>query len=629
MKSITRYLTSIVVRTLTTLVLLTTTTMMLWAQDMTQADLYNESNGKLTAPAIAYYKNADGKKGEALKTAMCGIVYNRTEQDYDDLWTAFKTTDVRSDGKIWDMYSNATDYDPNGSHANSAEGSGFNREHSFPKSWFGGEIMPMFTDLHHLYPVDGNINTRRSNNPYGETNGENYMSANGFSKLGACTYPGYTGKVFEPADEYKGDFARTYFYMVTCYEEKLHDWYTTYTNTEVTVVLDGNAYPGFSEWQLNMLMEWAENDPVSEKEINRNNAVYAIQHNRNPFIDYPGLEEYIWGSMTTTAFSYDNYVQPVYKQKVTMSFTPTMATATMGEDFTEPALTTIPADLAVTYSSSDETVATVDANTGEVTLVAAGTTTITATFVGNDCYKPGSSSYILTVSETSPFVGSGTYELVADATTLAAGDKILIAHVDENAQLVLSTTQNANNRAATIDVTLCTNGTLSPGETAQIITLEKDGENFLFNVGDGYLYAASNSSNYLRTETTADDNAKASITISNDGEATITFQGTNMRNTMRYNPNTQNNSPLFSCYSSSSSVGSPPQIYREVVMTIVEGDANGDGIVSITDAVAIVNNILGKSSERFIKTAADVNHDGTISISDAVGVMNIILNNNN
>ena len=345
-------------------------------------------------PVIAYYQNADGKTGSELKTAMCGIIYNRTEKSYDDLWTAYQSTDVRSDGKIWDMYSNITNYDPvNGSHANSEEGSGFNREHSFPKSWFGGEVMPMYTDLHHLYPVDGNINTRRSNNPYGETNGEDYKSANDFSKLGACTYPGYTGKVFEPNDEYKGDFARTYFYMVTCYEEKLHDWYTNFSSTEVTAVIDGSTYPALQTWQLNMLMKWAKNDPVSEKERNRNNAVYAIQHNRNPFIDYPGLEEYIWGCLTTTAFDYDDYLQPAR-----LSFSPSEATATIGEDFTEPTLTTTPANLTVTYSSSNTNVATVDASTGEVTLVAAGSTTITATFAGNDSYSGGTASYTLTVS---------------------------------------------------------------------------------------------------------------------------------------------------------------------------------------------------------------------------------------
>ena len=516
----------------------------------------------------SYYANADGKSGSALKTAMSGIILPHTQRSYDNLWTDFQSTDVRSDGKVWDMYSNITNFtfgtDQAGSY--SKEGDKYNREHSFPKSWFG-DATPMYTDLHHLYPTDGFVNGKRSNYPFGETDGGTYTSANNFSKLGTCTYPGYTGTVFEPADEYKGDFARTYFYMVTCYEDQLPSWYSN--NTEARPTLDGNKYPGLSSWQLAMLMKWAKNDPVSEKETTRNNAVYAIQNNRNPFIDYPGLEEYIWGTMTTTAFSYDNYVQPVYKQDVTMVFSPTSATATIGESFTEPTLTTDPANLTVTYSSSEESVATVDASTGAVTLVAAGTTTITATFAGDDSYNSGSASYTLTVSAAQtpdPVVGSGVYALVTDASTLAAGDRILIAYVSGTTAKAMGA-QNSNNRAA-VDVTKNSDNTLTPGDDAQIITLEKDGSNYLFNVGtDGYLYAASSSANQLKTETKADANAKATISISNDN-ATITFQGTNTRNTMRYNPNTNNSNPLFACYASNSTTGSAPQIYRELPLSI-------------------------------------------------------------
>ena len=444
-------------------------------------------------PEQDYYKNADGKKGSQLKTVMCGIIYNRTTISYDDLWTAFCTTDVRSDGKIWDMYSNITNYAPVSSGSTySKEGDCYNREHSFPQSWFGSNT-PMYTDLHHIYPTDGFVNGKRSNYPFGETNGNSYKSANDFSKLGDCTVSDYSGTVFEPADEYKGDFARTYFYMVTCYEEKLHDWFTNYSSTEVTAVLDGNTYPGLKTWQLNMLMKWAKNDPVSEKETARNNAVYAIQKNRNPFIDYPGLEEYIWGTMTTMEFSYDNYVQP---------------------DYTDD-----------------------------------------------------------------PVVGSGDYALVTDASTLAAGDKILIAYVNGNDKYVLSTTQNTNNRTATNDVTLNTDGTLTPGTAAQVITLEKDGDNYLFNVGNGYLYAASSSKNYLKTEENADDNAKATISISSNN-ATITFIGEYTNNIIRYNPN--NGSPLFSCYSSNT--GSLPQIYRELLAPSITINNDGNGNSStITD----------------------------------------------
>lgn len=453
----------------------------------------------------SYYAPADGKKGADLKTAMSGIIYNRTEKSYDYLWTAFQTTDVRSNGKIWDMYSNITSYEPVTSGSPySKEGDSYNREHSWPQSWFGGENkMPMYTDLHHIYPTDGFVNNKRANYPFGEVANPTYSSNGDFSKLGPCSYSGYTGIVFEPADEYKGDFARTYFYMVTCYEEKLADWYAGNADG-IRATIDGSTYPALTQWQLNMLMEWAKNDPVSEKEINRNNAVYAIQKNRNPFIDYPGLQEYIWGICINDVFDYDDYVQPVYSD--------------------------VPDD-------PDE-----------------------------------------------PVIDSNSYVKVNDAGSLKAGDKILIAYVNGSSAQVLSTTQDTKNRPATTDVTLNDNGTLTPGTAAQVITLEKNGENFLFNVGDGYLYAASSSKNYLKTETTADDNAKATISIS-DGNASITFQGTNTHNIIRYNPN--NNSPIFSCYSGTST-GSAPQIYRQIP-TVTLGNATDNSTTIDTYKGKIVN----------------------------------------
>ena len=259
-----------------------------------------------------YYQAADGKKGAELKTALKDVIFDRYEGGgidaaYKALWTHFRTTDARPNGSVWDMYSNKREMtfgDDQDKGSGNQEGQFYNREHSMPNSWFGGKVMPMYTDLFHMYPTDKVVNNKRSNYPFGETNGESYKSANDFSKLGKCTVEGYSGTVFEPNDEYKGDFARTYFYMVTCYEEKLPDWYNNFSDSRPT--LDGKTYPGLSEWQLKMLMRWAKLDPVSEKEVNRNNAVYEIQKNRNPFIDYPGLEEYIWGDKQDEAFSYDN-----------------------------------------------------------------------------------------------------------------------------------------------------------------------------------------------------------------------------------------------------------------------------------------------------------------------------------
>lgn len=266
-----------------------------------------------------YYAAADGKKGAELKSALHQIIKNgHTSNSYNSLWTHFRTTDKRADGKVWDMYSSATNFtfgtDQAGSY--SQEGDVYNREHSFPNSWFGGSSSHIaYSDLHHLYPTDGYVNNRRGNFCFGENNGESYKSIGGFSKLGNCTYAGSGApKAFEPNDIYKGDFARTYFYMVTRYENEIVSWFQNYGNKEgVSETLAGNKYPGLTDWQVSMFLAWSKKDPIDSpiaKETPRNNAVYGIQHNRNPFIDYPGLEEYIWGSMTDVAFSYDHYQQP-------------------------------------------------------------------------------------------------------------------------------------------------------------------------------------------------------------------------------------------------------------------------------------------------------------------------------
>lgn len=247
----------------------------------------------LTAQAPAnYYDAASGKSGAELKTALFNIIKNHNELSYTFLWTAFRATDSKPNGKVWDMYAN-TNYtfgiDQGASY--SAEGQTYNREHSFPKSWFS-EGTPMYTDLFHLYPVDGYVNSQRSNYPYGNVKNVRYVSSNG-SKVGSPASGNFASAyVFEPANEYKGDFARTYFYMATCYEDKIASWQGT--NSYTRDILDGNSFPAFKSWYIDMLIEWHKADPVSEKEINRNNAAYQIQGNRNPYIDHPEWVECVW-----------------------------------------------------------------------------------------------------------------------------------------------------------------------------------------------------------------------------------------------------------------------------------------------------------------------------------------------
>lgn len=249
-----------------------------------------------------YYQSADGKKGAALKTAFFNIIKNHTDIGYDGLIEAYHKTDTRADGKLRDWYSNATNYTWDDRNGNNREGAGWNREHSVPQSWFS-KSSPMKSDIVHVLPTDCYVNNRRSSYPFGEVGNATYTSNNGYSKLGSCKTSGYSGTVFEPNDEIKGDIARIYFYMVTCYEDRFTGW----TAGSATQVFSSNKYEGLKTWCMDMMMRWSKNDPVDAVETARNNAVQEVQGNRNPYVDYPGLEEYVWGSKKEEAFSYDNY----------------------------------------------------------------------------------------------------------------------------------------------------------------------------------------------------------------------------------------------------------------------------------------------------------------------------------
>lgn len=251
-------------------------------------------------PPAGYYDPASGKTGAELKTALKQIIDNHTQLTYSELWNAFYDTDDKPNGKVWDMYSDIPGGTPPYEYTfgsdqcgnYSGEGSCYNREHSMPKSWFN-DGYPMYTDLFQVVPTDGYVNNKRGNYPFGEVGNATWTSLNG-SKVGSSDYPGYSGVVFEPIDEYKGDFARGYLYMATRYEDQIAGW-----NSDM---LNGTSYPVFTTWALEMLIEWHTNDPVSEKETERNDAIYAYQNNRNPYIDHPEYVLQVWGNTPPVVF---------------------------------------------------------------------------------------------------------------------------------------------------------------------------------------------------------------------------------------------------------------------------------------------------------------------------------------
>lgn len=250
-----------------------------------------------------YYNAAAGLSCSPLKTALFNIISaNYNPLTYAQVWTAYQTTDMhRNDANtadiIWDMYSdNPTGAEPytytygtNQCGNYNSEADCYNREHSFPKSWFN-DGYPMYTDLNHLFPTDGYVNNRRGNQAYGVVNSPTWTSLNG-SKLGSNAYPGFTGVTFEPRNEYKGDLARGQLYMVTRYENLVAGWQG---NGNANDILNGTAYPALDNWYIKMLFEWHNTDPVSPKEIARNNAVFSLQGNRNPYIDHPEYVYLVW-----------------------------------------------------------------------------------------------------------------------------------------------------------------------------------------------------------------------------------------------------------------------------------------------------------------------------------------------
>lgn len=375
---------------------------------------------KAEAP-VGYYKNCEDKGGETLLKALYETISSHTNVGYDGLWNVYRTSDVKDNGKIWDMYS-TKEWTVGSEQCGSYKlvGDCYNREHSFPKSWFS-KGAPMVSDAFHIYPTDGKVNGQRSNYPYGECTNGTTLPSNGsvraLGKLGPSTTSGYSGTVFEPDDQYKGDFARSYFYMAACYYDKIKGWSSP--------MLAGNSYPAFSSWSVDLLLKWHRQDPVSDKERKRNDAVYAYQKNRNPFIDYPDLAEYIWGNKKNEHWESEAGASAQINRPADGS-TVSIGTTALGH----PISTTISVkgtglteNAALTSSSSDFRL-----SVSSVSASAANSdngTTVTVTFTPS---KTGDASATLTVSS-----GSAVSRITIMASTVDGLPVMSATDIEETA----------------------------------------------------------------------------------------------------------------------------------------------------------------------------------------------------
>lgn len=251
-----------------------------------------------------YYNAMDGKKRESLKAAAKQCVKSHRTLVYTDLPVYWEFSDVYPQlvngcKRWWEMYSNQEYLILKGQNARSSfSANKMQREHAIPKSWwkYNGDVeyTPAYSDMWNLYPSDGPANQAKLNYPLGMTRSANFD--NGVTKVGPAQtgYGGGSGNVFEPADEYKGDFARAAFYMATVYDDL--PWCVNY------MYMADSPWPTLKDWAVSMLLQWARMDPVSQKEITRNDEVEKSQGNRNPFVDFPELAEYIWGTRTSETF---------------------------------------------------------------------------------------------------------------------------------------------------------------------------------------------------------------------------------------------------------------------------------------------------------------------------------------
>lgn len=418
----------------------------------------------------SYYSLIEGVKGgETLKNALYKLIDKKQTVDYGSgasrTWGAFYTTDAIIEGdrrRVADMYSGNARYF--GSKGASVDG--MNIEHSVAKSWWGGTENDAYRDLHHLNPSDQEANNRKSNYPMAKLKSVSWT--NGIMNVGKAEIAGASQNAFEPADEYKGDFARTYLYMFTCYQNL--KWKYTW------MVYESSTYPTIKPWAVDLLLKWHHDDPVSQKEIQRNNAVYAIQGNRNPFVDYPRLADFVWGDSV-------DYTFHLYG--------------------------------AVEDGTGNQAGSSVGSSAGE---------------------ESGG-------SEGGASLSAAKFTLARSVSALAVGDTIIIVC----GNVAMSKEQKANNRA-TAAVEVSGNEVVSIASDVQKIVLERGAaaSTFALKVDDGYLYAASSSSNYLRTQATKDANGSWQITIADGGAADIVAQGNNARNLLRYNASAK----IFSCYKS-------------------------------------------------------------------------------
>ncbi len=471
----------------------------------------NNSNSKSQADQITiaesvddYYSNVDwSETGAALKTALFDTIkISNPGWSYSGLWEAYKTTDKRANGTLWDIYSDTTQYVIGGSKQGasySAEGDAYNREHVIPQSVFS-EKSPMKSDAHHVLPSDGYVNNRRSNYPHGNVKSASYTSNDG-CKLGTSNVSGYSGTVFEPMSQYKGDIARIYFYFVTCYQDKIPNYNFG--------AFSKNTFPSINSAFLSVYLQWAKDDPVSQKEIDRNNVIYATQHNRNPFVDYPYAIGAIWDPDNVSDYG----SQPNQNSNY-LRISKTAASLSLDDNNTTTISATSSNGSSITWTNSSPSVASISSTTSNsgtnitITALEAGTTTLTATaIIDNETYTK---TCVVTVSSSGGSGGGGdgstTYVQLTSISNIDGTAKYVLG-VDGVGFHYSGTSSWGSTALPSAQTPLYYTLTKGSGSTSFTASTKIDSTTYYLTVPTSNTFTMSTSSENIKLGTTTNDSS--------------------------------------------------------------------------------------------------------------------------
>ncbi|MDO4511942.1 MAG: endonuclease [Bacteroidales bacterium] len=570
-----------------------------------------------------YYSAINNKKYTDLKAALHGIISEHVTLSYGSLWHYYPSTYNYLDDKnhILDLYSDVERF-----YSNPADISNMDKEHTVPKSWWGGSLTePQGSDLYNVIPADGATNKKKLNYSLGYvTDPSKWQSTTTNIGAGYCGVDGVKSKesiFFEPADKYKGDFARIYFYVATCYPDLPWDEYTAYDAVAMT-----NASPlTLQSWIIPMLLKWAADDPVDAEEIKRNENVSAIQGNRNPFIDYPALAQYIWGNKSNEAFVLAQHTPNETTPDVIYTNAPSFSVK--GGTADEPVEVVQGTTLTVKgVMSASNLFVSIDGGEWKEYKYRKNTSSTGATY-----YTPGSTTITINADTRvqayctsddyaeSPVIEyyykakdfSKDYLLFEDFTSVASGNNTSTS--GSSSKWAGNTNFPTVNKAycAGNAIKLGTSATTDPGyATSRVIdfgggALEVEVEVKGWTTVEGDLKVEL-------TGATA-QTKKYTATLANDWEAVkMKFENVS--------PN-----PVLTIWSTMKRMFVNKVAVKNPNTTLI-GDMNQDGVVNVSDVSLLINRILGNVSEAQLPTKiADVNQDNDVNVSDVTTLVNIIL----